>query len=465
MDTEERQRVVDQATEVMKYVCAACPKLEHHQLETICCPDRGDHWNIEQEEWAARDVSICEDVRRLQLALEQTSKSHLEKVVKVSKVCMRLFHVTPIELLSPRFGLAYSRGKIGGDLSTGTVPAGPQHPSLIGGPFLDRFYMLMLHPIFAQGMTPDFLVLVLQFTSICRTRDRRRWQVPELRYLHGDDHIDMMRRHLQSATVNGQGELALPPFHVLREMCSRASTSVSVETSLLLRIIDVVVQGEPAGELAGVDEHGAMQYNIYLVDIHSICTALSLLHPPQVSVKEAATIWQQIHPGGKHTGYPVMNTIVRNTTESYKHQKTRELLKSRFGAKKTSQDNSSQPGGAPSLPANTPVFAPTPLPEVSSFGNSPSYDVSGEAPQHDTVEDVEMALSDALELPVENTNEGVIPVVQRVSEDAEKGVIPTLQSLSEDAPPNLAGSSYEVSEQSVWQVYPYKWTKPRTARP
>ncbi|CAH0036827.1 unnamed protein product [Clonostachys solani] len=352
MDAEGRERVVAQATGVMGYVCTARPKLEQHELATICRPDRGEGWTTEQEEWAAHDVGVCEDVRLFQLALEQMSKSHLEKLVKVSKIRARL-------LQAEDWG------------STGPRPSGAQHPSLILQLFLDKLYMVLLHPIFAQRLTLDFLVFVLQFTSICRTRDPRRWQVPELEKLRGDAHIQAMREHLKSAQVNGKGELAYHPSRVLREVCAGAPDSISAEASLLLRIIGVALQGKATGELAAVDEHGTMQYSVYLADIENVCTALSLVNPPQVTVKEAVTIWQQIHPGGSHTGYPSVATIINDITDSYKHQKTRQRLKSHFSTNKmpldvgtgvsllapnksTSSDIDSRPcSNVPSLPAMT----------------------------------------------------------------------------------------------------------------
>ncbi|CAH0015820.1 unnamed protein product [Clonostachys rhizophaga] len=392
MDAEGRERIIAQAREVMVYVCAARPKLKQHELASICRPDRGEGWTTEQEDWAARDVGVCEDAGRFQLALEQMSKSHLEKLVKASKVCMRIFRMTPIELLSPRFGLVYCKGRHGDGRSSGTRSAATQYPSLFPQIFLDKLYMMLLHPMFAQRLTPYFLVFVLQFTSICRTQDQRCWQLPELENFRGDVHITAMREHLRSAPVNSQGELGFHPSHVLRE------------TSLLLRIIDVALQGKATGELAAVNEHGATQYSVYLADIENICSALSLVSPPQVSVKEAATIWQQIHPGGSHTGYPSVTTIINDITESYKHQKTWQLLKRHFSTnempldvgtgtpsaapnKSTASDLNSRPcsnvpsqtSEAPSLPershtssgmsADTSGFAPIALPEAN---NSPS---------------------------------------------------------------------------------------------
>lgn len=393
MDAEGRERVIAQAREVMRYVCAARPKLEQHELASISRPDRGEGWTTEQEEWAASDMGVCEDVGRFQLELEQMSKSHLEKLVKVSKVCMRIFRMTPIELLSPRFGLAYCKGRPGDGRSSGTASAATQHPSLIPQIFLDKLYMMLLHPMFAQRPTPYFLVFVLQFTSICRTKDQRYWQLPELENFRGDVHINAMREHLRSAPINSQGELGFHPSHVLREVCAGAPASISAETSLLLHITDVALQGKATGELAAVDEHGATQYSVYLADIENICAALSLVSPPQVGVKEAATIWQRIHPGGSHTGYPSVATIINDITESYKHQITRQLLQRHFSTKRmpldistrapssarnksTASDLNSRPcSNVLSQPSETPS-----LPERSHPSNGMSADTSGFAP-------------------------------------------------------------------------------------
>ncbi|KAL2670489.1 hypothetical protein Neosp_014277 [[Neocosmospora] mangrovei] len=90
-----------------------------------------------------------------------------QSLLSAWKICIRLFRCSPFTLLSPRRGLCYQE-------MPGYATEPPQ--ILWGQNFCKELCRVMTHPIWNGDV--DVLAMALQYTVICRTDDRRVWDIP-----------------------------------------------------------------------------------------------------------------------------------------------------------------------------------------------------------------------------------------------------------------------------------------------
>ncbi|RSM10071.1 hypothetical protein CEP52_003810 [Fusarium oligoseptatum] len=92
---------------------------------------------------------------------------HHPSLLSTWKISLRLFRCSPFDLISPRRGLCYQRPS--GNLDE------PQQ-ILWEEDFCEELCRVMTHPIWNGDA--EVLAMILQYTVICRTDDRRVWDMP-----------------------------------------------------------------------------------------------------------------------------------------------------------------------------------------------------------------------------------------------------------------------------------------------
>ncbi|KAF5577684.1 hypothetical protein FPANT_10287 [Fusarium pseudoanthophilum] len=99
-------------------------------------------------------------------AISRLNSSSHSRQLTLWKICLSVCQRSPFDILSPRRGLCYLPSKI-----TDTTSSAVWDQN-----FCHEFTDIISHPIWNRDI--DVLVTILQYAVICRTDDRRRWQVP-----------------------------------------------------------------------------------------------------------------------------------------------------------------------------------------------------------------------------------------------------------------------------------------------
>ncbi|KAH7262927.1 hypothetical protein BKA59DRAFT_449146 [Fusarium tricinctum] len=163
-----------------------------------------------------------------------TDKSH-PVLLGLFKVCLRVFGLTPVELISPLHGLNYQPKRSKGKGS----------PHIFSTPFCDALSGLIVHPsIDGSG---SGLVCMLQFAVICRLDIRRPWLVPKV---PKDCHVlSMLRRQMDDSRGHSLDEPVSTTHERLRNSAHENGQNCSNLSDYLNRISEVSAETyEPVSE-------------------------------------------------------------------------------------------------------------------------------------------------------------------------------------------------------------------------
>jgi hypothetical protein len=141
------------------------------------------------------------------------------------KVCLRVFGLTPVELISPLYGLNYR--------SMGSK--GKKSPHIFSLPFCDALSGLIVHPNIDGNHIR--LVCMLQFAVICRLDIRRPWLMPKV--LEDCHVLVRLRRQMDDSKGSLLDEPVTLMHKELRNSASENGKECSSLSDYLDRISDI----------------------------------------------------------------------------------------------------------------------------------------------------------------------------------------------------------------------------------
>ncbi|KAL6912762.1 hypothetical protein FSST1_010522 [Fusarium sambucinum] len=134
--------------------------IEDSDLARLLAHPPDEQWSVQDENRITQKWEESEEKR----AIDKIKPNSHPHVLKWWKTCLRVFRITPVELISPLNNLRYI------PMTDGDVTA--RH--LYNKDFCDILMPIVVHP-FILGNRARLLV-VLQFAAICRIDDREVWR-------------------------------------------------------------------------------------------------------------------------------------------------------------------------------------------------------------------------------------------------------------------------------------------------
>ncbi|CAH0027197.1 unnamed protein product [Clonostachys rhizophaga] len=186
---------------------------------------------------------VSSAVQRFHLMYDGLTRTYLDRLSKLWRVCILVYRENPLYLLSCHHGISCRSGRRLGneDLTFVILPLWTQR-------FVDNLSSLILHPFFSSRQNGAFLRLALQFAVAYRCNDNRVWDISTLLSQAGV-HCpgltmlsDEMTRHGATRPVGGAGGRILKVattsvYDRLSSICSRFDCGMlSVEARFLLQL-------------------------------------------------------------------------------------------------------------------------------------------------------------------------------------------------------------------------------------
>lgn len=188
--------------------------------------------------------------------LDPTNHSRL---ITTWKLCYRLYKVSPFGLFSPMRGLCYLPNSEEQN-QTSTV--------LWNIKFCDDLNRILIHRAWMGNV--DVVVTLLQYTVICRTDDRRVWQMPNIPIEGGP--LVRLRATLQSL----QRPLPVPIRKLHREARDESPQLILCPLSNLMREIAIAVKKDQDSSKASqiFSCNGFLVYAVSPIDVRNILRAI-----------------------------------------------------------------------------------------------------------------------------------------------------------------------------------------------
>lgn len=192
---------------------------------------------------------------------KMTDKSH-PVLLGLFKVCLRVFGLTPVELISPLHGLNYQPKRSKGKGS----------PYVFSKPFCDALSGLIVHP--SIGGSGSKLVCMLQFAVICRLDIRRPWLVPKV---PNDCHVlSMLRRQMDDSRGHSLDEPVSTTHEKLRDSAHENGQNCSTLSDYLSRISEVSAEKyEPEPDDGSYTKFGAFYKPLTVEDVDLVVNVIN----------------------------------------------------------------------------------------------------------------------------------------------------------------------------------------------
>ncbi|KAM0218057.1 hypothetical protein ACHAQD_006993 [Fusarium lateritium] len=167
------------------------------------------------------------------------------------KVCLRVFGVTPVKLISPLYQMSYQ--------ATGTKGKGKRSPHIFSTSFCDALSGLIVHP--SIDASRDRLVCMLQFAIICRLDIRRPWRIvnpPKDCYV-----LVRLRREMEAA--EGGSRMLNEPVSLIHKRLRTSAHSQRKKCSSLSDYLDRIsdISAETYGTVSEPDDGSYNMFGVY----------------------------------------------------------------------------------------------------------------------------------------------------------------------------------------------------------
>ncbi|KAJ4018716.1 hypothetical protein NW752_005844 [Fusarium irregulare] len=230
-------------------------------------PSFGANWTKADEDHQKRVWSEA-----LSAISDITAQNH-SSLMTTWKLCYRLYKISPIGLLSPLRGLCY-------------LPSSEEQIQT-SAVIWNTSFCRDLNRILTHGeLIGDvgFVVTLLQYAVICRTDDRRVWQMPTSSIEGGP----MMR--LRTTLQSLQGPSPVPIWQLHDEACAASPQPIHcVLSNVMCEIVMAVRESQDSSKTPQIYNcNGFAVYAVSPVDVRNILTAIdnSVLEYAEVAYRD-----------------------------------------------------------------------------------------------------------------------------------------------------------------------------------
>ncbi|CAG7555725.1 unnamed protein product [Fusarium equiseti] len=233
------------------------PMITEDQLPQIIGPLQTPPFDAN---WTEADEDHQKQIRSETLeAISNLAPTNHSRLITTWKLCYRLYKVSPFGLFSPMCGLCYLPNSEE-QSQTSTV--------LWNIKFCEDLNRILTHRAWMGNV--DVVVTLLQYAVICRTDDRRVWQMPTIPIEGGP--LVRLRATLRSL----QGPLPVPIRKLHREARAESPQLILCPLSNLMREIAIEVRKSQDSSKASqiFSCNGFVVYAVSPVDVRNILTAI-----------------------------------------------------------------------------------------------------------------------------------------------------------------------------------------------
>ncbi|KAK7425100.1 hypothetical protein QQX98_000014 [Neonectria punicea] len=242
--------------------------LELSDMDDIIGRDNGEEDGM-QDQW--NDSAEKRDLKG----------SHLNYMMGIWKVSLRVFCCSPLAIISPLRGLVHQ-------------PTPSRHPttpsSIWGQNFCTTLGILMTHGVWESR--PSLLITVLQFAVICRTDDRRIWNMPAGPKCSTLKRLNDALQKAKLQTPNGELQHSVQDMHRAARADERNDEGTTSPISNIMRQIAVSTKSDEhqsqtaTTKCQGLDVYGLTNTDLYNVQC-TIDTFTSGVYPTLMPTRVA----------------------------------------------------------------------------------------------------------------------------------------------------------------------------------